>query len=93
MIPGDVSDTTTVVRETSVRVRVWENEDGARGATVIVRCLPGYSWWTCPDARTLRRLVSRELRGTGWKRKGTRRDGLFSPAGWVYHYSLERHVR
>lgn len=54
--------------------------------TVVVRCLPGVQWWTCPDARTLRRLVDHALSGSGYVRDGAR-DGLgYRTDGWAFRY-------
>lgn len=60
------------------------------GATVTVRCLPGWRWWTCPDARELRAIVDGAL-GAGWRRAGARiahTDGPLSE--WRFTYPLRR---
>lgn len=91
---GNVSETTHILYpnpaegEVRVTVRVWETDAGNRGATVEIRCMPGYAWWSCPDSRTLRRLVDREVAGTGWRREGERRRGDYVTWGWRFYYGL-----
>jgi hypothetical protein len=55
---------------------------------VSVACLPGASWWTCPDARTLRRLVDEATAGTSLARHGARIPGDRMTNGWRFHYPM-----
>lgn len=81
--------------EVSVTVRVPEPGELPApgrwmGATVTVRCLPGWRWWTCPDARELRAIVDGAL-PPGWRRDGARiahTDGPLSE--WRFTYPLRR---
>jgi len=80
--------TSTIVDNMRVDVKVWDNDDRpGQGATVEVRCLPGYSWWSCPDSATLRKLVDRALREAGRKRVDTRRAGDYVTWGWRFYFA------
>ena len=80
--PG-TTETVTILGETEVRVRTFNNGAGVR---IIVRCLPGYGWWTCPDARTLRRLVDSALASTDYRRDGVRDPEGYRTDGWAFRY-------
>lgn len=67
----------------AVRVRVTVRD---KSVTVECYCLPGYSWWSCPDSATLRRMVDRALRGTGRRRSDTRTETTHNLSGWNFRY-------
>lgn len=56
-------------------------------ARVRVTCLPGGSWWRCPGATLMRRMVDTALADTGKVRDGARMDT--GTPSWSYLYTLK----
>jgi len=86
-----MSKVVTVVGEVEVTVYVVipkSDSEKRPAAWVLVRCLPGYSWWTCPDAAQLRRLVDAAL-PEGYRRNGARIPTESHPSGWRFLYCLK----
>lgn len=66
----------------AVRVTVTVHDTSVH---VECRLMPGYSWWSVPDAATLRRKVDRALRGTGRKRCA-RTETTHNLSAWNFRY-------
>ena len=94
--------TATVIRETvtdlrpepaggqvrvTTKVVTTDDPDKKPWAFVSITLLPG-TWWSCPDARTLRKLVDAATADTGLRRDGPRFDGQHTNAQWRFHYPL-----
>lgn len=84
-------ETTTVLypqpAEGAVQVTVHLGVLGTT-AWVTAKILPGYSWWSQPDAKTLRRLVDQAAAEQGLRRNGPRVEGQHQVSTWRWTYPL-----